>query len=84
MGALGTTGWSAIPSMADRCGLPQGWSGNDTLDGVGGRDIFGFDAGSGRDTIPDFKLGEDQIDLRAWALHFLRPSPSLRRPGIHR
>ena len=41
----------------------NGGGGDDGLYGGGGRDKFVFDADSGNDTIHDFVIGEDEIDL---------------------
>ncbi len=40
-----------------------GEGGDDTLTGGGGRDIFEFGAGHGSDTITDFDIGMDLVDL---------------------
>jgi Ca2+-binding RTX toxin-like protein len=56
-------------TRADRL---QGGAGNDTLDGGRGNDVltggagadlFEFDRGDGRDTITDFRNGEDRIEI---------------------
>ncbi|WP_210482681.1 peroxidase family protein [Microvirga antarctica] len=43
----------------------SGGSGDDTLKGNAGHDIFVFDRGAGRDTVVDFRHGQDRIDTRA-------------------
>lgn len=43
----------------------NGTAGTDILYGGAGRDTFVFDAGSGQDTIRDFSLTQDRIDLRS-------------------
>ena len=44
----------------------NGGAGNDLLFGDAGNDIFVFEEGSGYDTIADFEVGKDQIDLSAF------------------
>ncbi len=44
----------------------NGGGGNDTLNGGGGADDFVFEKGSGEDTILDFLIGEDEIDLSGY------------------
>ncbi len=46
----------------------QGGLGNDRLSGGPGRDVFVFVPGTYEDTITDFTLGEDKIDLTAFGL----------------
>ena len=46
----------------------QGGLGNDRLSGGPGQDIFVFVPGTYEDTITDFTLGEDKIDLTAFGL----------------
>ncbi|NIY73768.1 hypothetical protein HCZ30_15165 [Marivivens donghaensis] len=41
-------------------------SGSDTLSGGSGEDIFALSADGRTDTISDFQIGKDQIDLSAW------------------
>ena len=48
----------------------QGSSGNDVLEGGTGADIFIFEEGDGSDTILDFELGVDTIDITATGLTF--------------
>jgi len=43
-----------------------GGAGNDTLSGNVGIDTFSFAAGWGQDTITDFELGIDKIDMRSF------------------
>jgi Ca2+-binding RTX toxin-like protein len=43
-----------------------GGTGNDLLVGGNGRDVFAFTAGSGSDTIQDFKQGEDTLYVYGW------------------
>ncbi|SDT46507.1 calcium-binding protein [Pseudomonas prosekii] len=43
-----------------------GGTGNDLLIGGKGQDIFVFNAGSGSDTIQDFKQGEDILYIYGW------------------
>ena len=47
-----------------------GGPGNDTLIGGAGADIFVFGAGSGSDTITDFELGTDRIQIAHTGLTF--------------
>ncbi|WP_420010631.1 M10 family metallopeptidase C-terminal domain-containing protein [Tateyamaria sp.] len=42
-----------------------GGSGNDTLTGGAGADVFVFDREAGFDTVIDFEVGTDKIDLSA-------------------
>ncbi len=42
-------------------------AGSDTMSGGAGRDIFVLSSDDGFDHISDFTLGEDKIDLSAWA-----------------
>ncbi len=44
----------------------DGGAGNDTLTGNGGADIFVIGSGGGTDTITDFVVGSDRIDLSAF------------------
>lgn len=46
----------------------RGQGGHDTLTGGAGADVFVFD-GKGEDKITDFTLGEDKLQLSAWADH---------------
>lgn len=48
--------------------LITGGKGNDSLSGGSKADVFVFAAGSGKDEIIDFAVGEDSIDLTAFAL----------------
>lgn len=41
-------------------------TGQDTLTGGSGADVFAFTADGQRDTITDFQIGEDKIDLNHW------------------
>jgi Ca2+-binding RTX toxin-like protein len=41
-----------------------GGTGNDWLTGGAGRDLFVFEEGGGRDTVTDFRDGQDRIDAR--------------------
>jgi Ca2+-binding RTX toxin-like protein len=41
-----------------------GGTGNDWLTGGTGRDLFVFEEGGGRDTVTDFRDGQDRIDAR--------------------
>ena len=43
------------------------WSGDDTLQGEDGADLFVFEPGHGNDTITGFTDGEDRIDLSAFS-----------------
>ncbi len=45
----------------------NGGSGNDRLAGGGGADVFVFHKNGGRDTVTDFRDGEDRIDVRGLA-----------------
>ena len=49
----------------------QGGPGNDRLSGGPGQDVFVFVPGTYEDTITDFTLGEDKIDLTAFELDTL-------------
>lgn len=42
-----------------------GGSGNDTLTGGGGQDVFAFSATFNQDTIRDFSVANDRLDLRS-------------------
>lgn len=44
-----------------------GGTGNDYMTGGSGADVFVFSAGDGADTIADFSIGSDLIDLRAFS-----------------
>ena len=44
----------------------RGGPGNDRLDGGEGDDVFFFAPGGGDDTVLDFSMGEDQVDLTAF------------------
>jgi Ca2+-binding RTX toxin-like protein len=44
-----------------------GGAGNDWLTGGAGADVFLFAPGSGADTIADFNIAEDKLDLNAYA-----------------
>jgi Ca2+-binding RTX toxin-like protein len=48
----------------------DGGEGNDLLAGGGGKDQFAFDKDFGRDTVKDFKPGQDHIDLGGTGLDF--------------
>lgn len=43
------------------------FNGNDTLTGGAGSDLFVFDGTDGADTITDFDVDEDYLDVVAWA-----------------
>lgn len=43
------------------------FNGNDTLTGGAGSDLFVFDGTDGADTITDFDVDEDGLDVTAWA-----------------
>lgn len=43
------------------------FNGNDTLTGGGGADVFVFDGTDGADTITDFNVADDYIDVTDWA-----------------
>ena len=47
-----------------------GDAGDDTLSGGAGDDVFNFRLGSGRDTISDYKDGEDLIRIQTGARSF--------------
>ena len=44
----------------------SGGSGNDTIRGGGGNDTFVFAKNDGNDTITDFTIGQDQIQLNGF------------------
>ena len=46
----------------------DGGTGNDTLTGGGGADVFDFNGAPGNDTIRDFVTGADKIDLSAYGI----------------
>ncbi|MEM8548558.1 MAG: M10 family metallopeptidase C-terminal domain-containing protein, partial [Pseudomonadota bacterium] len=48
----------------------SGTSANDTMTGGGGSNVFVFGYGDGLDTIADFAVGTDLIDLRGLAIGF--------------
>ncbi|WP_310352308.1 hypothetical protein [Methylobacterium sp. BE186] len=43
-----------------------GGAGNDTLTGGNGNDVFDFEIGTGRDTVTDFRNGQDRVDVSAF------------------
>lgn len=47
-----------------------GGAGNDTITTGTGNDVVGFIAGNGNDTVTDFSLGTDVLDLQAFAADF--------------
>jgi Ca2+-binding RTX toxin-like protein len=53
-------------SGGDGADVLIGGAGNDTLTGGAGADRFVFAPGGGNDTITDFALGQDQIDISAF------------------
>ena len=59
---LGGNGADTLAGGAGR-DLVQGQKGNDVLEGGGGRDTFAFNRGDGSDTITDFQLGIDHIQI---------------------
>ncbi|MEM9795012.1 MAG: hypothetical protein AAF919_00885 [Pseudomonadota bacterium] len=59
----------------------EGGGGRDRLIGGDGADVFVFAPGDGRDRIVDFTLGEDRIDLRAFALPSLESLLDMQRKG---
>jgi Ca2+-binding RTX toxin-like protein len=54
------SGWDGADTL-------NGGKGNDVLNGGLGADIFHFVTGSGHDTITDFLVATDKIDLSGWA-----------------
>ena len=44
----------------------KGNAGDNKLSGLGGADTFQFGTRGGTDTITDFEIGTDRIDLRSW------------------
>ena len=68
--ASGTTGLATIADNVETyaAGSPIfAWSGNDTLTGVGGHDEFVFAQSIGSDTIYNFNVATDKIDLLGFA-----------------
>ena len=59
---LGGNGADTLAGGAGR-DLVEGQKGNDVLEGGGGRDTFAFNRGDGSDTITDFELGIDHIQI---------------------
>ena len=67
-GGDGNDEWRAATARtcstaAEARDLIEGGAGNDQLAGGGGSDTFEFDPGDGRDTIVDWTIGTDLIDL---------------------
>ena len=68
--ADGTTGTAFVSDNVEAYvpGSPIfAWSGDDTLTGAGGNDLFVFDQPIGNDTIYNFNVASDQIDLTGFA-----------------
>ena len=64
--ADGSTGMATIADNVEAYGPGSpifAWSGADTLTGTGGNDLFVFAQPIGNDTIYDFNVASDQIDL---------------------
>ncbi|ESQ73919.1 M10 family metallopeptidase [Asticcacaulis sp. AC402] len=66
-GNINGTGNSLSNSLTGNNGnnILNGGAGMDTLTGGGGTDVFMFDAGSGRDTVTDLRIG-DRINVNAY------------------
>ena len=60
----------------------QGGTGADFLTGGAGDDLFEFGSSSGLDTISDFLIGSDQIDLTALGTSFAAIQPFLTDDGV--
>ena len=68
--ANGSTGTAFVADNVEAYapGLPIfAWSGNDTLTGAGGNDLFVFAQPIGNDTIYNFNVATDKIDLTGFA-----------------
>lgn len=59
-----------------------GGTGNDLLIGGKGQDVFVFTAGSGSDTIRDFKSGEDTVYIYGWTTDKVI-TQTLQPDGLH-
>ncbi|PYY71611.1 hypothetical protein CRX42_05235, partial [Pseudomonas jessenii] len=59
-----------------------GGTGNDLLIGGKGRDVFVFTAGSGSDTIQDFKQGEDTLYIYGWTASTKAVTQTLQDNGL--
>uniref|UniRef100_UPI00261EC2F3 calcium-binding protein n=1 Tax=uncultured Altererythrobacter sp. TaxID=500840 RepID=UPI00261EC2F3 len=68
-----------IGSLGDN--IIEGGAGNDKLRGRSGDDTFVFKANSDNDTIVDWKLGDDIIDLRSLNTNWSTISSSLTQDG---
>jgi subtilisin family serine protease len=55
--------------------------GDDILNGGEGNDLFVFAQGSGNDTIEDFTVSQDRIDLTAYGFIFGSTSPNITDDG---
>ncbi len=66
-GTINGTGNSGANTIAGNSAVNKidGGAGNDTLTGNGGGDIFVFGSGYGNDTVSDFTVGSDRLDLSA-------------------
>lgn len=74
--AIDTSLFDVTTNTGDKGGdLVLDSSGADTLSGGSGNDIFALSADGQSDTISDFQIGKDRIDLSAWAM--LRSSDQL-------
>ena len=60
------------------------WSGNDTLTGAGGNDLFVFAQPIGNDTIYNFNVVSDHIDLSVFGLSELQSAAGRYQPGRQR
>ena len=59
---IGGSGNNTIVGSAGSNAL-DGGTGSDTLTGAGGNDLFRFNTGDGNDTVTDFEVGPDQIEI---------------------
>jgi Ca2+-binding RTX toxin-like protein len=59
-----------------------GGTGNDLLIGGNGHDFFTFTAGSGSDTIQDFKQGEDTLYIYGWTASTKAVTQTLQDNGL--
>jgi Ca2+-binding RTX toxin-like protein len=59
-----------------------GGTGNDLLTGGNGHDFFTFTAGSGTDTIQDFKQGEDTLYIYGWTASTRAVTQTLQDNGL--
>ncbi|MGD1925036.1 MAG: beta strand repeat-containing protein [Paracoccaceae bacterium] len=66
---LGTSGSDEILALGGSDTV-DGGTGNDTFTGGAGADTYRFENGDGIDTITDFEVGTDQIDLRGLGLSY--------------